>query len=64
VIHRDLKPHNVILDEDGSARHRFRHRRAGASDMTLTACHGHGQYLTRAGAGFRGQRASDIARSA
>ena len=48
VIHRDLKPHNVILDEEGRARVTdFGIARAGASDMTLTgSILGPAQYLS------------------
>jgi eukaryotic-like serine/threonine-protein kinase len=48
VIHRDLKPHNVILDEDGRARVTdFGIAHAGASDMTLTgSIMGTAQYLS------------------
>src|ERR1700692_1172847 len=48
VIHRDLKPHNVILDEEGRARVTdFGIARAGASDMTLTgSIMGTAQYLS------------------
>jgi beta-lactam-binding protein with PASTA domain len=48
VIHRDLKPHNVILDEDARARVTdFGIARAGASDMTLTgSIMGTAQYLS------------------
>jgi serine/threonine-protein kinase len=48
VIHRDLKPHNVILDEDGRARVTdFGIAQAGASDMTLTgSIMGTAQYLS------------------
>src|SRR5437660_687133 len=47
VIHRDLKPHNVILDEEDRARVTdFGIARAGASDMTLTgSIMGTAQYL-------------------
>ena len=60
VIHRDLKPHNVILDEEGRARVTdFGIARAGASDMTLTgSIMGTAQYLSPEQAqGHRGQRA-------
>src|SRR5207249_4989065 len=48
VIHRDLKPHNVILDEEGRARVTdFGIARAGASDVTLTgSIMGTAQYLS------------------
>ncbi len=48
VIHRDLKPHNVILDEEGRARVTdFGIARAGASDMTMTgSIMGTAQYLS------------------
>jgi eukaryotic-like serine/threonine-protein kinase len=48
VIHRDLKPHNVILDEEGRARVTdFGIAQAGASDMTVTgSIMGTAQYLS------------------
>ncbi len=48
VIHRDLKPHNVILDEEGRARVTdFGIAQAGASEMTLTgSIMGTAQYLS------------------
>src|SRR5437763_1458461 len=51
VIHRDLKPHNVIVEESGSTVHGkvadFGIARAGASDMTQTgSIMGTAQYLS------------------
>src|ERR1019366_9504569 len=48
VIHSDLKPHPVIIDEEGRARVTdFGIARAGASDMTLTgSIVGTAQYLS------------------
>jgi eukaryotic-like serine/threonine-protein kinase len=48
VIHRDLKPHNVILDDSGHAKVTdFGIARAGASDMTETgSIMGTAQYLS------------------
>jgi serine/threonine-protein kinase len=63
VIHRDLKPHNVILDEEGRARVTdFGIARAGASDMTLTgSVMGTAQYLSPEQAqGFAVSSASDL----
>jgi beta-lactam-binding protein with PASTA domain len=63
VIHRDLKPHNVILDDEGRARVTdFGIARAGASDMTLTgSIMGTAQYLSPEQAqGFSVSAASDL----
>ncbi len=63
VIHRDLKPHNVILDEEGRARVTdFGIARAGASDMTLTgSIMGTAQYLSPEQAqGYSVTEASDL----
>src|ERR1700692_3633593 len=48
VIHRDLKPHNVIIEDEGRARVTdFGIAKAGASDMTLTgSIMGTAQYLS------------------
>jgi serine/threonine-protein kinase len=48
VIHRDIKPHNVILDEEGRVKVTdFGIARAGASDMTETgSIMGTAQYLS------------------
>jgi serine/threonine-protein kinase len=63
VIHRDLKPHNVILDEEGRARVTdFGIARAGASDMTMTgSIMGTAQYLSPEQAqGYAVSDASDL----
>jgi eukaryotic-like serine/threonine-protein kinase len=63
VIHRDLKPHNVIIDEEGRARVTdFGIARAGASDMTLTgSIMGTAQYLSPEQAqGFSVSATSDL----
>jgi serine/threonine-protein kinase len=63
VIHRDLKPHNVIIDEEGRARVTdFGIARAGASDMTLTgSVMGTAQYLSPEQAqGYSVSASSDI----
>ena len=57
VIHRDFKPHNVIVDDHGGAEgHRLRHRaRRGLGDDRDRLDHGHRPVpLARAGAGARG----------
>ncbi len=63
VIHRDLKPHNVIIDEEGRARVTdFGIARAGASDMTMTgSIMGTAQYLSPEQAqGYSVSSSSDI----
>src|ERR1700719_4104506 len=63
VIHRDLKPHNVIIDDEGRARVTdFGIARAGASDMTLTgSIMGTAQYLSPEQAqGYPVSAASDL----
>jgi beta-lactam-binding protein with PASTA domain len=63
VIHRDLKPHNVIIDEEARARVTdFGIARAGASDMTLTgSIMGTAQYLSPEQAqGYAVSGASDL----
>src|SRR3712207_3403230 len=48
IVHRDIKPHNVIVDEEGRAKVTdFGIARAGASDMTETgSILGTAQYLS------------------
>src|SRR3712207_3949302 len=48
VVHRDIKPHNVIVDDEGRAKVTdFGIARAGASDMTQTgSIMGTAQYLS------------------
>ena len=63
VIHRDLKPHNVIVDDSGHAKVTdFGIARAGASDMTETgSIMGTAQYLSPEQAqGQRVAAASDL----
>ncbi len=63
VIHRDLKPHNVILTEDGTLKVTdFGIARAGASEMTETgSILGTAQYLSPEQAqGHSAEAASDL----
>src|SRR5919107_1538788 len=63
VVHRDIKPHNVIVDEEGRAKVTdFGIARAGASDMTETgSIMGTAQYLSPEQAqGFAVSERSDL----
>jgi serine/threonine protein kinase len=65
VIHRDLKPHNVIVDESDHAKVTdFGIARAGASDMTETgSILGTAQYLSPLSGAGSGSRRQSVIRS-